>query len=221
MTPPHTTHAQTAQTATTIRAQLAPLWIPGGILELRMIGTAQGTVAGWFNDPQALALAAAPFDGRAQIYTTLNRVNPDLPTRLRYTLNQIVIKPKTLTTDAEIFRRDWMLVDIDPIRAPDTSSTDAEHEQALDCAEAIRRWLMGQGMPEAALVTADSGNGGHVRARLDLPNDPASATLIARILQVIADRFTTDTLAIDRTVWNASRLVKLYGTHAVKGPAHD
>jgi hypothetical protein len=210
--------AETARTAATICAQLEPLWIPGGLLELRILESSQGTVPGYFDDPKLLAEAAAPFDGHAQLYVTMNRVNPALPHRLGYAMNRIIVQPKSLTGDMDIARRDWLLVDVDPVREASTSSTNATHQAALDCVEAIRRWLIAQGAPAESLVSADSGNGGHLRVRTDLANDEAALALVSRFLRTIAHRFSTEALRIDMSVGNAARIAKLLGTRACKGP---
>ena len=58
---------------------------------------------------------------------------------------------------------------------------------------------------------------GAVEVRVNLPNDAGSTALIKRILAGIAARCGTDDIAVDQTVYNAARIVKLYGTMACKG----
>jgi hypothetical protein len=82
--------AEIARTAATIFAQLELLWFPGSLRELRILGTSQGTVAGFFTDPQVLADAAAPFVGRAQFYLTCNLVDPALPDQLGHAINRLM-----------------------------------------------------------------------------------------------------------------------------------
>jgi len=64
---------------------------------------------------------------------------------------------------------------------------------------------------------ADSGNGGHVLIRVDLPNDDGSKQLVRQLLRSLADRFGDDEVAVDVAVSNAARITKLYGTLARKG----
>lgn len=66
-------------------------------------------------------------------------------------------------------------------------------------------------------VTCDSGNGYHALFRIDLPNDDESKLLVQRVLQALDFRFSTATVKIDVSVYNPSRITKLYGTTACKG----
>lgn len=122
-------------------------------------------------------------------------------------------------SDAHVARRRWLLVDVDPGRPAGTSSTDAEKAAARGVADAILDWLRGRGWPGPIL--ADSGNGYHLLYRVDLPNDDASRDLIRRLLEALAGRFNTPGIEVDTTVFNASRICKLYGTLARKGESTD
>ena len=138
--------ANTARTAATICAQLEPLWIPGSLRELRILGTSQGTVAAFCTQPEAVAEIAAPFVDRAQLYLTCNLVDPALPGRLGYTQDRLILKLRGLTGDADIMRRVLVFVDVDPVRDPHLSATDTEHHTALDRVEAICAWLIAHGV---------------------------------------------------------------------------
>ncbi len=82
-----------------------------------------------------------------------------------------------------------------------------------------REWLAEQGWP--APILADSGNGAHLLYRIDLPNDDASTKLLRSVLQAIADRMSDDRVDVDKGVYNAARICKLYGTLSAKGDATD
>jgi hypothetical protein len=62
---------------------------------------------------------------------------------------------------------------------------------------------------------ADSGNGFHLLYRIDLPADDGE--LVKRCLKALAHQFDTDAVKIDTSVFNPSRIVKLYGTMSRKG----
>jgi len=64
---------------------------------------------------------------------------------------------------------------------------------------------------------ADSGNGGHLLYRLDLPNNSRATDLIQRVLIGAATRCAPPDVDLDLTVYNAARICKLYGTMARKG----
>ena len=52
---------------------------------------------------------------------------------------------------------------------------------------------------------------------IDFPNDDQARDLVKGVLEGLAQRFDTDTVEVDQTVFNASRIIKLYGTVANKG----
>jgi hypothetical protein len=209
---------ETARIAATISAQLKPLWVPGGLRELRIIGTSQGTVAAFCTTPQAVAEIAAPFVGRAQLYLTCNLVDATLPERLGHAINRLLVKPTSLSGDADIVRRVLVFVDVDPVRDPHLSATEAEHRVALDRVDAISAWLIAHEISADSMMTLDSGNGGYVLPRVDLPNTPEAAHLVARFTRAIATGFTDAIVKVDGSLTNAARIMKLPGTLAMKGP---
>lgn len=63
-----------------------------------------------------------------------------------------------------------------------------------------------------------SGNGAHLLFRLaDLPANDENKKMIKNFLEGLAQRFDTDAVKIDTTVFNPARIWKLYGTAARKG----
>ena len=97
------------------------------------------------------------------VYLTLNPCQEALLARA----NERLVAGVGRTKDAEIPRIRNLLIDLDPIRPEGISSTDAEHEAALEMAEIIRADLENEGWPEP--LVGDSGNGGHLVYPLDLP----------------------------------------------------
>jgi hypothetical protein len=197
-----------------IRA-LRILAAPGEVYELRVPESRRGTISGYFDDLEALAAAAARLSGTAPgIYATLNPVNRELLARAA---NRVKEFAKTTASDGNIIARRWILLDFDARRPTDISSTDAEHTAAIAATQTCLAWLIDQGIPREGLALTDSGNGGHVLIRVDLPNDDEATLLVRHIIEVVACRFDTETVKVDPTVYNASRIVKLYGTLAAKG----
>ncbi len=198
-----------------IKYALGLLTEPGQIVELRIpkAGGRKRTDSGYFDNPQDLAAAAQRYNGRDTAYVTLNPVNPDLLARAANRMREYA---DTTTSDADIARRLWLPVDVDPIRPADISSTEEEHSAALARVGEIVAWLATDlGWP--APITSDSGNGGHALYRVDLPNDSESAALVAQCLDALALIWDDDGLTVDTTTFNASRIWKLYGTKACKG----
>lgn len=199
---------------------LRVLYLPGQVVELRVPkGGPDGTISGFFNKGALLAQAAAELSGRFPgIYTTLNPLRSDLIERSPNRLTRNADKG-TLATDADVTARRWMLVDVDPERPADMSSTDAERAAAFELASRVADWLADRGWPLPIL--ADSGNGAHLLYRVDLPNDEPSKALIHGVLRRLAAEFNANALKIDTKVANASRICKVYGTVAAKGTPTD
>jgi hypothetical protein len=64
-----------------------------------------------------------------------------------------------------------------------------------------------------------SGNGYHLYYLLGkLPNDEKTKALVEGTLLEMANKFNNDIVAIDTVVYNASRITKVPGTIARKGP---
>ena len=189
---------------------------PGGVVEIRAIAE-DGTHSGYFDDPRLLAASAGLLDlpDVHGIYITLNELNPALLARRSNRVKMHLSRKDSTTADADIIRRRWFPVDIDPVRPGGVSSTDEEHAKALEKAELVAGWLNDQGFPEP--VRADSGNGAHLLYRIDLPNDETSRDLVQRCLAALAERFNDSTCTIDTAVSNAARIWKLYGTVSRKG----
>jgi hypothetical protein len=190
---------------------------PGQVVEVRALAE-NATHSGYFTDYAALAQYAGALDTDPAVhgtYVTLNRVNPSLLSRRANRIKMRLARTDTTTSDAEITRRRWFPVDIDPVRPGGVSSSNPEHEAAFAMAERVALWLGNLGFPEP--VRADSGNGAHLLYRIDLPNDDASLTLVKRGLAVLDAIFSDESATVDKTNSNAGRIWKLYGTIARKG----
>jgi hypothetical protein len=132
--------------------------------------------------PGAFDIAAADasrLSGHAPaVYLVMNGVKPGPPPPGRKGKGAIA---------ADVPHRRWLLIDADPNRPRDSSSTDVEKGQALKIVQAVRTHLDELGWP--APVFADSGNGWHLLYRVDLSNDGASTELVKAALHALAGRF--------------------------------
>ena len=190
---------------------------PEQIVELRALADS-AIHSGYFSDYAACARFAEVLDCDPSVhgcYVTLNVVNPALIARRANRIKMHLSRSDATTSDADIVRRRWLPIDIDPVRPSGVSSTDAEHELALRKAEEIAGWLSGLGFPEP--VTGDSGNGAHLLYRIDLPNDAPSTQLVKAVLVTLDFLFSDTGVTVDTANYNAGRIWKLYGTHAKKG----
>jgi hypothetical protein len=191
----------------------------GQIIELRLLNVRTSgrqfpyTLSGYFSDYKRLAEVASNSSANAQgAYITLNPVTHALLARA---LNQIRVAGKDfpLTTDADILKRRWLPIDIDPVRPCGISATEQEHALALERAVQIRNALRAAGWPNP--IVGDSGNGGHLLYRIDLPANDGG--LVKKFLAALAFRFDDDKATVDQAVSNPSRIWKLYGTVSRKG----
>lgn len=190
---------------------------PGDVIELRILKAGRyGTISGYFNEAVALADAVVGLadEGFPGYYFTINPCNPDLLAR---SANKYTKYAKVTTSDADIIRRQWLPIDLDPIRPAGISSSNEEHEAALHKALEIKTWLISQEWPINAFILADSGNGCHLVAKIDLPNDEDAKDLVKSCLEALDITFSDDTVKVDTTTYNAARIWKIYGTTSRKG----
>jgi len=190
-------------------------------------------VSGYFDNQQAFTEAVAALDREKVvkgIYVTLNPVIPALMGRAH---NRLIApgKRSPTTSDDDIVARRLLLIDADPFRPAETASTISEMTAAIEKRDEVAEWLYSQGFPP--FYKADSGNGGHLLGRIELPNDEESKQLVNDFLECLNWKFGTTpadsseakrqfaqgiiNVGIDTTVFNASRITKLYGTTVRKG----
>lgn len=200
-----------------ITSALKVILEPGQVTELRALDAVTRfdkrphVESGYFDDVERLALAAADLQNAKGIYFIPNPVLPSLLARANNRIRRPGTEPTT--SDADIVRRRWLLIDVDPVRPSGISSTDSEHLAALQCGEHIRAFLTARGWPEP--LFADSGNGAHLLYRIEEPCDDSG--LIHSVLEGLSVHFTNDVLKIDQGVANPARIWKLYGTPVRKG----
>ena len=187
---------------------------PSGVVEVRGI-KGKATAAGYFDeDHHGHAVSAAEKLNRQgfAVYVPLNPINPQLMGRY---CNRIEARPTSTAKDSDVLRREWLLIDCDPVRPSGTSATREQLNAARQIITDIQFDLDLEGWPEP--VVALSGNGYHLIYKIDLPNDQESAELVKAVLKTLADRYSSDAVQVDQSVWNAARITKLYGTVANKG----
>jgi len=206
-----------APDAIEIARALSVLFEPNAIVELRALFTrgrkyvTSGYYDGDHRDDLIREAARLNKDGAA-VYVTLNVIDPQLLGRYA---NRIEDRAAVTTSDANVIRRRWLLIDLDPVRPKDTSATEVQLAASKALGRECFKMLRGEGWPDP--VVAWSGNGVHLLYPIDLPNDPETTAIVKGALQGLAQRFNTDGVKLDQSGFNAGRIVKPYGTVANKG----
>ncbi len=211
-----------AGTESAVREFLGLLFEPGDVFEVRAPDCRDRPDARWsyvssgcfsVENVDAAAKAIVELDRAAfapAVYVTMNPITPALLAR---SANRISFRARATTQDRDIVRRRWLLIDVDPVRPAGISATDAELAAAAERARAVDAHLHSLGW--SAPVTILSGNGYHLLYRVDLPVDDDG--LVRRVLNALAERFDDAAVAIDRSVHNPARIIKVVGTMARKG----
>lgn len=118
--------------------------------------------------------------------------------------------------DDDIAYRDLLLIDIDRSQTAKAPATDEEVEAAKQLADTVMAYLATNDWP--APIRVMSGNGHHLYYVLpEFANDDESKQYVKRLLKSLSSEFDNDTVKIDTSVYNASRVTKVVGTIARKG----
>ncbi len=200
-----------------ILSVLSTLFVPGQVVEVRAIGE-NSIASGYFDDPEKLADKAKTLSTNTEIqgvYITLNTINPVLLARRANRIKMRLGKKDATTADSDITQRNWLPIDIDPVRPSGVSSSEEEHQAALQKAVMIREYLTEMGWPDP--VYGDSGNGAHLLYRIELENTPESRDLVKGCLESLSTLFSDQLCHVDTANFNAARIWKLYGTISRKG----
>ena len=145
--------------------------------------------------------------GTKAIYTTLHTCDPALHARAA---NRLRLNAEDTTSDHEIIAFTIFPVDIDPNRPAGISASEKEMTLAKEKATLIAQLWESLGIP---FWRGMSGNGYHLLSPLNLfENTEENAGRFKALGDLIAKHFDTD-----ETIYNPSRIWKLYGTTARKG----
>ena len=176
----------------------------------------KGTISGYFDNHDDFTKWVQEAEKSLKhegIYFTVQVIDQRLIGRAFNRLKQSQIT----TSDNNVLAYRWLPIDVDPVRPSGVSSSDNELKESLALRNLVADWLMTENdFPEP--IRAMSGNGGHLLFKLpDLPVNDENKSFIKNIISNTADRFDTDRIKIDRTVFNPARIWKLYGTKTGKG----
>lgn len=197
-----------------------------GIIELVTIKKDGYLLSSRFNDREKIVDEIAKHDGRediAAIYTTLNRLDQDTFQRDDHVLSMdkpLASGPRV--DSGNVARVTGILFDIDPFRAngdKKDSTTDSEHQAAIQAADFLKHKLSFMGWPEP--VVGSSGNGAALRYLCDLPASDETKDLLSCALKaangMLPEEFAAQ-VEVDPVVFDLPRISKVFGTMTRKGP---
>ena len=187
------------------------------LYEVRIIGKTKNPISGFFKGADALLQQLTTVDLRnTNVYFTLNTLDEDLYSRLQH--DRFIAGAKG-SDDSDVLGYDWLFIDLDPERKTGISSSREEIQEAFDLAKRVGQFLKNYGFEDP--VKAISGNGAHLLYRINLANTDANKELIEKCLKALSMLFDTDKVKVDTSIYNQSRVCKLYGTLAQKGASTE
>ncbi len=182
---------------------------PEGLIEIRALSGY--TYSGYFQDREKLIAELKKHDDKTW-YFVMNDINSACYSRDQ--CEKVLSKKGLKTTgDGEIDKIRWLLVDTDPVRPAGVSASDAEKKLAFATAKRVYKYLRSVGF--SAPVVCDSGNGYHLLYSVRMVS--ADASHVKKFLQALDMMFSDEHVSIDTSVFNPSRITKVYGTIARKG----
>lgn len=186
----------------------------GNFTEVRILG--RFSYSGYFRKFENLISQIEPYTNMddEQIYFVLNSIDNDCYARPQ--CERFVKSPKVTTTDSDIVRRKFLLLDFDPKRKSQTNSSNVQFELAHKKAQDVYRFLIKEkGFTDSIICI--SGNGWHIIVPVDLPCDEETNKIIKGFYTYMGSIFSDENVEFDEKVYTNARLTKLYSTWAKKG----
>lgn len=185
----------------------------GEITEIRSFG--KNSYSGYYKsiDNAIKGIEQLEADPDQQVYFIINAIRDDCYGRVQR--EKLVFRPKNTTTDDDIVGRKWLMIDLDPMRASGTNSSNEELEFAHRKAIDIYKFLKENGFYDP--VVCLSGNGYHLMYSIRIAANDETTNLVKRFLEALSMLFTDEHVDVDKSCFNRARLCKLYGTTAKKG----
>ena len=193
----------------TIESYLKLFLDPGTVTELRAFGD-RGNYSGTFDYDHLGLMAEA-----AGELSSVSRGVYFIPQPIALPARNVIQLATTCATDADVLRRRWVLIDVDPDRPGGTNATQSERDAAWRVCRNVHAMLDGLGWESP--IVASSGNGWHLCYPVDAPNGEAERLAVKDLLAGLQERCGRGGASVDLKTFNASRIWKLYGTTPSKG----
>jgi len=203
------------------------LFFKNNIFEVRIIGLkgykeywdgySNGVLSGYFDNITDFKEKLEPIlinqkETKCNIYFTLQKVNEQCIGRAY----NILKSQKNTTSDKDIISYNWIPIDIVPIRPSGVSSYEYQLKKSIEKRNNIMDYLLCQN-ENLDIITANSGNGTHILIKKDIVNNEQNTFYVKNFIQNIHKMFSDEKSNIDLTVYNPSRIWKLYGSYSIKG----
>lgn len=197
-----------------IRKALKFLKGDNNLFEVRLIKS-KYNASGYFTSVEKLISELSRINTQSGVnfYFSLNKINESCYSREQR--DKFIEYANPTTSDNDIDKYEWLMIDLDPERASGTSSSNAELEYAKSKANDIFKFLYKNGFNYP--VVALSGNGIHLLYKIDLDNISENKDLLKNVLITLDSIFSDCNVKVDTTTFNPARICKLYGTMAKKG----
>ncbi len=197
-----------------LRKALNTLKPNGQLFEIRVLQGKGKSISGYFRDIDKAVSALSDLTEHqlrnANVYITLNQIRDDCYARFQ---QDRFCVPEETTSDGDIITYEWLFIDLDPVRAKGTSSSNEQVQKAKKMACKVAKYLKQEGFEDP--VIGMSGNGMHLLYKVALK--VSNAETIKHFLEALDIMFSDDDIKIDTVNFNPSRICKLYGTLAQKG----
>lgn len=182
------------------------------LTEIRLISADGKIGSGYFKNIDNLISEVKKFPDYCAYYT-INAIKDDCYGRAQ--CEKIILRPKATTQDKEVVGRDMVVIDLDPVRASQTNSSDEELSYAKAKGNEIYKWLLAQGFyPPLCNM---SGNGVHIKLRCAMENSEKNLKIVKDFLDVIDMLFSDEHVDCDTSLSNAARILKCPGVPSNKG----
>jgi AAA domain len=199
----------------TIQRALARRYAPGQNIELRCVLKGGGILGGVYTDQEKLARDAAEIAARwdlSSVYAGLQEIKNDDAHKKCVSNSYRMAQNGADANDIQRYR--FLLIDIDPVRPANTSSTDEEKRAGWEVLLKVKAFFQAYGIQGDVI---DSGNSYHFVFPIDLPASDESQELVKAVLRAIAQKCDTDKATVDQKVYDRPRICKVPGTITRKG----
>lgn len=188
----------------------------GEPFELRIFGAMK--LNGYFTGVESAITALQHLDAsvldNASVYFTLNQLKHQVLADAKNVNTFGAMRSGEATKDKDISRYNWLFIDVDPERETGVCATEEEKGHARTVITKCSAFLKEKGFAEP--IVCDSGNGYHLLYKVDVEVEEGER-IIEGVIKLLDRFFSSREAKVDKSVFNPSRISKLYGCMSRKG----